>query len=153
MEIVEFKTSEVEQVFEKEKAKLIKIFPNIQIEHIGGTSVPGLITKGDLDINIRVQKDDFPTVVEKLKSIYQINQPENWTETYASFKDTIDGIDFGAQVTAVDSPEDYFLKHRDFLRTHPEVVEKFNQLKKKWEGKDMAEYRKEKSEFFEKLTS
>ena len=154
METVHFvKTEEVSEkvnaLFETEKIKLSKLFPHADIQHIGGTSVPGTISKGDLDINIRVAQAEFNTTIEKLKTIYEINQPNNWTAGFASFKD--DSRDLGIQVTVIASPDDCFITQRDYLRERPEKVVQLNQLKERFEGKDMDEYRKEKGEFFEKL--
>lgn len=147
------KTSEIagklNSFFETERNKLSGFFPDADIQHIGGTSVPNSISKGDLDINIRVNKSRFNKTIEKLKNIYDINQPENWTDNFASLKD--DSRDLGVQVTVIDSPEDQFVAQRDFLITHPERLEELNKLKQNFEGKDMDEYRKAKSEFFEKL--
>ena len=155
METVHFvKTEEVsekiDRLFESEKAKLSELFPHADIKHIGGTSVPGTISKGDLDINVRVDQAGFNSVIEKLKTIYEINQPNNWTAGFASFKD--DSCDLGVQVTAIGSSDDCFITQRDYLRAHPEKVTELNQLKEKFEGKSMDEYRKEKGVFFEGLT-
>lgn len=156
MEMVNFKSSEesreaIERLFESEKKKLLELFPDADIQHIGSTSIPGLITKGDLDISVRVPEKDFAAVVARLKELYQINQPDNWTETYASFKDVIDGIDFGAQVSVMDSKDDYFVKHRELLKGNPDLIKEYNQLKQEFDGKDMDEYRKAKGEFFKKI--
>lgn len=104
-----------------------------------------------MDINIRVKPEDFDEIVRALKSLYEINQPENWSEEFASFKD--DSRQLGIQVTVVGSPEDHFVAQREYLKNHPEVVSELNALKEKFEGKNMDEYRKEKGKFFERLNS
>ena len=154
METIHFvKTEEIsektDRLFETEKAKLSDLFRHADIQHIGSTSVPGTISKGDLDINIRVPQTDFDVTAEKLKTIYQINQFHNWTASFASFKD--DSRDLGVQLTAIGSSDDCFVTQRDYLRAHPEKVAELNQLKEKFEGKSMEEYRKEKDVFFEGL--
>ncbi len=153
-ETVSFVTTEdvsekIEALFISEKKKLRELFPDADIEHVGGTSVPGSITKGDLDINIRVKPEEFETVVEILKGLYEINQPDNWNAGFASLKD--DARDLGIQVTVIGSPDDCFTVQRDYLRAHPEKVAELNALKKRFEGKSMDDYRKEKGVFFEKL--
>ena len=156
MEIVHFIKTEdsgakIEVLFASEKQKLSKLLPTADIQHIGGTSVPGSISKGDLDINVRVTPKDFQRATEILTKLYQINQPHNWTAGFASFKD--DTRDLGIQVTAIGSPDDYFVAQRDYLRAHPDKVTELNTLKEKFEGKSMDEYRKAKGIFFEKLLS
>ena len=139
----------IENLFQSEKEKLQKLLSNSQIEHIGGTSIVHSITKGDLDINIRVSKENFKDSIEILKKIYNINQPNNWTENFASFKD--DSIDLGIQLTVIDSADDHFIKQRDFLNSNPEKVLELNKIKLSFEGQDMDDYRKEKGKFFETL--
>ena len=67
---------------------LEELLPNGQIEHIGATSMPDGITKGDVDINIRVSPNEFPRTVETLRGLFPVAQPDNWTESFASFSDT-----------------------------------------------------------------
>lgn len=155
METVYFvKTEDIAEkistLFETEKAKLSEFFPDADIQHIGGTSVSGTISKGDLDINVRVKQVEFEATIEKLKTIYEINQLDNWTAGFASFKD--DTRDLGVQLTVIESPDDYFVAQRNYLRERPEKVTELNQLKERFNGKSMDEYRKEKGAFFEGLT-
>ena len=131
-------TEKVSSLFASEKQKLSALLPNSNIEHVGGTSIPGTISKGDLDINIRVKLEDFEPTIKTLKTLYEINQAENWSTGFASFKD--DSRELGVQVTVIGSPEDYFVIQREYLKNHPEVVFELNNLKKKFDGKDMNEY-------------
>ncbi len=139
----------IENLFQIEKEKLQQLLPHSQIEHIGGTSVVNSITKGDLDINIRVSKENFENSIEILKKVYEINQPNNWTENYASFKD--DSKNLGIQLTVLNSSDDYFVRQRDFLNSNPEKVLELNKIKLSFEGKNMNDYRKEKGRFFESI--
>lgn len=150
MDTVSFKPSEefkekADKLFEEQKNILQTRFPFADIQHIGGTSVPNLLTKGDLDINVRVSAADFSKVSEELKNLYEINQPENWSNIYASFK--VDSKDLGVQVTVIGSAKDFFVVHRDELRKSPELVKQLNELKARFEGKDMSEYRTAKGQF------
>ena len=155
METVTFKKSDdfkekAEKLFEGQKEKLTHNLLFADIQHVGGTSVSGLLTKGDLDLNVRVSAERFDETVECLKSMYKINQPENWTDTYASFKDDDSyALPLGIQVTVIDSSEDYFVKHRQALLSDPDLIERFNEVKVKFEGKNMGDYRNAKSRFLE----
>ena len=140
------------KVFEEQKNRIIKLIPFADVQHIGSTSIPNSITKGDLDLVIRVPRKEFKHAVEELKSIYGINQPENWSDTFASFKDEKNfRIDFGAQLVVQDSKSDDFVKLRDILLKNPELVKDLNNLKLKYDGKNMEDYRREKADFFQKL--
>lgn len=155
--MVKFKPSEnfrisAEKLFQQEKSKVLASLPKADIQHIGSTSIPGTMTKGDLDINVRVAREDFGRAAELLKKLYEINQPENWAGDFASFKkDEYFDIDLGVQLVIIDSKSDDFVKIRDLLITRPDLVKKCNKMKMRFEGKSMEEYRKEKAEFFENL--
>lgn len=141
-----------EKIVKEQRDRIIKLIPSAEVHHIGSTAVPGSVTKGDVDIQIRVSKEDFRTAVDKLKAIYEINQPENWNQNFASFKkDGLFGMDFGAQLTVTNSVADDFVKLRDILNNDPKLLEEYNQMKLKYDGKNMAVYRKEKATFFQKL--
>lgn len=105
MNKVYFKPSEeflekANQAFKEQKNRIHNLIPTADIEHIGSTAIPSSVTKGDLDINIRVVKEDFNKAVEILKQLYDINQPENWNSDFASFKNEKNlDIDFGVQLT------------------------------------------------------
>ena len=139
------------ELFRKQKNIISDLIPSAEIQHIGSTAIPTSITKGDLDINVRVQKENFKPAIETLKNHYEINQLENWTENFASFKSKISGVDFGVQLTIVGSSTDDFVKLRDILIKNPDLIKEFNLMKQTYNGKDMEEYRKEKGKFFERL--
>ncbi len=144
-------SKEANSLFSKEKTKLLELFPNADVQHVGSTSIPGSLTKGDLDINIRVSKEDFDITLNSLKQIYEVNQPENWTKTFASFKNNNMEIPLGVQLTVKNSEYDDFYKLRDLLINDPELLKEYNEMKFKFQDKNIDDYRKEKSEFFERL--
>lgn len=156
MDIVKFvRTNDIwektHSLFESEKRELSDLFPDSGIEHIGSTAIPGTLTKGDVDINIRIKSEEFDRAIEILKNLYEINQPENWSKEFASFKDG--SRDLGVQVTVIGSSEDYFVTQREYLKSHPEAVYELNDLKEQFKGKRMNEYQEAKGEFFEKLNA
>jgi GrpB-like predicted nucleotidyltransferase (UPF0157 family) len=38
-----------DRLFRETRAKLLKLLPGADVEHVGSTAVPGVLTKGDLD--------------------------------------------------------------------------------------------------------
>jgi GrpB-like predicted nucleotidyltransferase (UPF0157 family) len=139
----------VENSFEKHREKILCLIPSAKIEHVGGTSIPGLLTKGDLDLQVSVIQQEFARAIVLIRSEYINHQIENWTKSYASFKheDEFD-IAVGIQLVVENSESDIFVKSRDLLLTHPEKIEELNQLKRSYEGKDMDTYIENKGEFF-----
>lgn len=144
-------TDKANKLFKEQKNIISDLIPSAKIEHIGSTAIPGSITKGDLDMNIRILKENFNHTIKVLKKLYEINQPENWTENFASFKSRINGTDLGIQLTILSSSADDFVKLRNVLIKSPDLTKEFNLIKQTYNGKDIDEYRKEKAKFFERL--
>lgn len=142
----------LKRAFEGEKQNIRKLIPDCDIQHIGSTAVPGMLTKGDLDILVRVKADQFLSAREKLETAYKIDQGNPPTETYTGFEANQPNLPIGVQLVTIDSPEDVtFLKVRNMLLKSRELRDRFNALKMQFEGKDNAEYRKAKAEFLHYL--
>lgn len=135
-------------VFEEQKKMLETILPvGIDIQHVGGCSVPGLMGKFDVDLQIRPTADQFEQVVELMKMVYTPNHPELWTDSFAIFSNYQEFF-VDLMVTTKDGPYDDFYKVRDSLKANPKLVEEFNALKMQYEGRPYAEYREAKNAFF-----
>ena len=143
---------QINLLFEQHKRKIIEAIPSAEVEHIGATSVPNAMTKGDLDLLVSVEEEQFVSAVEQLKNLYEIHQPENWTNCFASFKDENNFvIPVGIQVVITGSQVDYFAQLRDLLIEQPELLIQINKLKSSFEGKDTESYIKAKGEFYERV--
>ena len=70
-------------------AVIERLLGKVEIYHIGATAIPGSLTKGDVDVLVRVSREDFPAAVAACKGRYAIHQLENWNDDFASFKDEI----------------------------------------------------------------
>lgn len=120
--------------------------PGAEVHHVGATAIPGAVTKGDLDVLIRVDGHDFHEAVEKLRSTFCVKQPENWDPCFASFgTDTEFRMQVGVQLVVRDSEADFFLFVRDYLIEHPQALQEYYELKLKsldggsegyWSAKD-----------------
>ena len=55
------------------------------------------------------------------------------------------------QLTVIDSEFDFFWKFRDILLLNDAYRFEYDNLKKKYEGKEMDDYREAKNEFFKRL--
>lgn len=151
--MVRFKSSkefskEVNKLFLNQKGVILKLLPYAKVKHIGSTLLPDALTKGDLDVLVSVSNTKFKEAVSKLKRAYKINQPKNWSESYASFKN--DKLNFGLQLVTPKN-EIGFIKHLNLLKRNPKLLRQYNVLKRRYEGKGMKEYRKAKEEFFKKF--
>jgi GrpB-like predicted nucleotidyltransferase (UPF0157 family) len=112
------------------ETSLRELVPAGQIEHIGATAMPHGLTKGDVDVNIRVLQDDFPRTLETLRSHFPVAQPQNWTESYASFSDPSRALPVGLQVTVLGSPDDFLVPLRDLMRRDAELRHEYDRVKR-----------------------
>lgn len=137
--------------FEQHKARLLELLPYADIQHIGSTAIPGALTKGDLDLQVRVLQAEFPDAEACLAQIYERNTGSIRTASFASFKDDHADPPLGIQLSVKGSELDDFCAFRDFIVAHPGYLEEFNQLKRSAQGLTMDDYREHKGRFVEKI--
>ena len=112
----------------------------------GATSVPGALTKGDVDLHLRVDPGHYIAAVALLGETYEAASLDAWAETLAVF-DIPRPRPTGLAVTPVGSVHDrrfratWRVLHRDRLR-----LAEYNALKRTAYG--TAEYEELKSAFF-----
>jgi GrpB-like predicted nucleotidyltransferase (UPF0157 family) len=119
--------------------------PDAEVHHIGATALPTGLTKGDVDVNIRIDTDGFARAVEILRRHHEPAQEHNWTPTYASFKADAYPLPLGIQVTVIGSSDDFLLALRDAMLTRPAILDAYNECKRRaaalgpdayWDAKD-----------------
>jgi GrpB-like predicted nucleotidyltransferase (UPF0157 family) len=142
-----------EAAFEKHRRAVFALLPGAEVEHVGATAVPGALTKGDVDVLVRVGEADFPTAAEVLSRRYVIHQPHNWTPTLASFKaQEPPELEVGVQLVVAGSDADQFFgPFRDALINRPALLAEYNQLKQQLDGLDYERYTERKGEFVERV--
>ena len=138
--------------FDSHRRQIIQLMPGSEVEHVGSTAVPGALTKGDVDLLVRVSSDQFGRAVKALGDVYSVHQPDEWTPRYASFvapgeKDPPVGV----QVAVAGSQEDrFFGPFRDALIADPELLAEYNALKRRLDGAEYERYTDAKAEFVER---
>jgi GrpB-like predicted nucleotidyltransferase (UPF0157 family) len=140
---------QAERVLSEEVPLLQLLLPWADIQHIGSTAIPGTITKGDMDLVVRVPKEKFAKSRDRLNSIYDIHQPENWSSTFVSFKDDRKALPLGIQLTILHGEDDVFIRFRDQLRTDPQLLAEYNALKENCQNQSAEFYLEKKGAFFE----
>jgi GrpB-like predicted nucleotidyltransferase (UPF0157 family) len=139
--------------FEAHRRDIAALLPAAEIEHVGATAVPGALTKGDVDVLVRVPERDFAEAVLLLRGRYIVHQPHNWSGTLASFK--VRGRSeppVGVQlVVAGSDSDDFFGPFRDALINEPALLAEYNELKQRLDGLDYESYTERKGEFVERV--
>jgi len=140
------------EIVRGETARIVALLPGAEVAHVGGTSIPGAMTKGDVDLVVRVSELELPRALAVLREIYGVNQPENWSPGFASFKDdTAFALPLGVQVVVRGGACDFFDWFRQRLASDPAVLAGYNDLKRRHEGAAAERYREAKTAFIEAL--
>jgi GrpB-like predicted nucleotidyltransferase (UPF0157 family) len=134
-------------------AQIAAVLPGAEVEHVGATAIPGALTKGDLDLLVRVPAARFHAAVSALRELYAVHQTEHWTPTYASFVDP-EARDppVGVQLAVAGSPDDaLFAPFRDALIVDPDLLAQYNALKLSLDGAEHEHYTETKGAFVERV--
>jgi 5-(carboxyamino)imidazole ribonucleotide synthase len=116
-------------------AMIRRRLPDVAVEHIGSTAVPGLPGKGIVDLSMEVEPARIPSIVELLKGVGFQPQPgpDPWPPTRPMLVGAVevDGDEFRihlhVQPLGGDMPRD--LAFRDALRNDPELKRQYTELK------------------------
>lgn len=141
-------------LFHDIKNELLELLSDIpkdfSIEHVGGSSIPGVITKGDLDICIIIEKD-LGVICDRLKETCPVHHPELWASEFAIFHFNKNNIDIDVMLVLKNSQYDTFVAFRDILKTNPQLLLEYNNLKKNILHSDKQLQRDVKAIFFRKV--
>ena len=149
--------------YEQEKDTIISALGTnnmYRINHIGSTSVPGLIAKPTIDILLEIPTDaDSPSLTAALISAGYIcnTQPNNPAPHLMFMKGyTPQGFRGQAVHLHVRFPGDWDeLYFRDYLRSHPETAKSYGKLKQNLQLRyehDRDAYTEAKTDFIQEAT-
>jgi uncharacterized protein len=117
----------------------------------GPAGMPGVLTRGDIDLHLRVEPDDFADAVTRLVDLYAPASRHSWADTLAVFEVPATRAT-GLAVTPVGSPHDRrFTRSWQRLLTDPVLLAAYNDLKRRYAG--AAAYEEQKSAFFDRVAS
>ena len=152
-------------MYEEEKAEILSVIGHkiVAIEHIGSTAVPNLGAKPIIDIMVAVRHlSDAEECIEPLKSIGYEYAPENEIaipERRYFQKGPSEVPNQHLHLHMVERTSDFWqrqLLFRDYLRTHPDVANKYYRLKKELaakHGSNREAYTDAKTSFIESVVA
>jgi GrpB-like predicted nucleotidyltransferase (UPF0157 family) len=138
------------------RTELTALLPEADVEHTGGSSLPGALTRGDVDLHVRVAAADFPVALAALEARFTAYYRPMWTPEFAAF--TIpeeQRLPTGLVLTAVGGEHDLrFTRGWALLRARPELLTEYNDFKQRFAAlEDEDGYRATKTAFFTRLES
>jgi GrpB-like predicted nucleotidyltransferase (UPF0157 family) len=135
-------------LFEREFADVLA---HAEVHHVGATALPAGHTKGDVDVNVRVEETRFPALVASLAERLQVAQRENWSESFASFSADRYELPLGVQVTIIGSRGDFLLTLRDRMRADPSLLRRYDEIKLAAAAEGADEYWKAKDRLLREI--
>lgn len=130
-----------------------KVLPHAVIEHIGASSIPHAVSKGDLDIFIGVSGSELEQSVKQLIGLGFQEKADTLRTVELCMLESNSTDDVAIQVVANGSQFEDFLVFRDELRQNQRLVKQYNELKISCEGWSQRDYRRKKSAFIEQVLS
>jgi GrpB-like predicted nucleotidyltransferase (UPF0157 family) len=141
----------VSELFQRVRSHLETLVPSADVQHVGSTAIPGSLTKGDLDVQVRVPYSEYEAAKEKLSRVYGINTGGFASHDAISFEDLGGQHSLGIHLTVIGGTADIQWKFRDALVASAVLRERYDQLKRKFEGRSMESYREAKAEFVSRV--
>ena len=138
--------AEARRILERERRALSEAGVPGELTLTGGSSIEGLLTKGDIDLHLRVREDEFEAAKGALTRLYRAVLAEIWTPSFATFeRAAVPPI--GVALTVVDTEHDRrFVRSWERMRTDASARAAYNALKRA--GGDVEDA---KSRFFDSL--
>lgn len=122
--------------------------PPGSVMEVGSTAIVGVIGKQDIDFMVRVHRNDFMEVRDILDQNFRRNPDQLSNNEFQGYC-VESSLDVSIQLLIAESAYDVFEDFLKMLKSDPELVQSYNDLKRKWDGKPMKEYRHAKSRFIE----
>ena len=141
----------IARLFARVQARLSALLPRSDIQHVGSTAIPGSLTKGDLDVQVRVTADDYDAAKEVLSKLYRVNLGGFVSDDAISFEEDGSQPSLGVHLTVIDGSADIQWRFRDLLNVSKALREEYDQLKRRFDGGSMEAYRDAKATFVERV--
>lgn len=125
--------------------------PGAEILHVGSTAIPGSLTKGDLDIQVRVSAEQFSSARSKLTGLFAVNEGGFSGSDAMSFEDYGREPHLGVHLTVTGGSGDLQARFRDLLLESESLRREYDELKRQFEGGSMEAYRTAKAGFVSRV--
>jgi GrpB-like predicted nucleotidyltransferase (UPF0157 family) len=150
--LVSQESSHAAEWFSEVAAHVEAGLPGADVEHVGSTAVPGCLTKGDLDVLVRVPREAFLSSAEALDGLLARSPRNEPTDDYVEYYYAGRGFTASVQLAVVDAWHDRrFHGLKALLTSDLRALERYNALKREYEGHPMEEYRRAKALLIESL--
>ena len=133
VKVVDYDTNWIKE-FEQEKAILKSLFQSVavSIEHMGSTSIPGLAAKPIIDIAVGVKSlEDFTKVSSNFENPPYSIKEDSVSDEILVRKGPEDNRTHFIHIMEIDKDRyKHAILFRNYLRTHPDALKEYENLKK-----------------------
>jgi GrpB-like predicted nucleotidyltransferase (UPF0157 family) len=109
------------------------VLSDVNIEHVGSTSVPGLGGRGTLDVVLLSEQPDQVAIISALEQVGFADFPYGAARPALTSTVTFEGRDYAVLLYLLPPTNEYvrgWLQFRDFMRQHPEEVDRYDAIKR-----------------------
>ena len=141
--------AETATAFLEHSTRIHARLPDVEIRHTGGTSAPGLLSSGDVDVHVRTSESTFEQARDVLSELYEPNHLDAWHPEGAFFVAPGTKPPVEVALTVIGSLDD--LHHGEaWLRIaeSPDLIQRYNAMKLAHGGGPEDEYQAAKRAFF-----
>lgn len=145
----ELVANEAAVAFAEHERRIRERFSSVEIRHTGGTSVPGVLTSGDVDLQVRTDSQSFEGARDILCELYEPHHPDAWHSEGAFFFAPSSEPRVEVALTTIGSLDD--LHHGDAWRqiaADAALIARYNALKRAHEAGSVEDYQAAKRAFF-----
>jgi GrpB-like predicted nucleotidyltransferase (UPF0157 family) len=137
------------EVLASERRRMAQFHLAGELRLVGGSSLPGLLTHGDIDLLFRVAARDFDAVVTALREVFTPRREDLWSAEMALFLvDPLVPVELA--VVSLGSTQDaHFVTAWARLTESAELRERYNRLK----TDSAQDYDERKAHFFSEIAS
>ena len=132
-------------VLERVYREIRSTLGNVDIQHIGSTAITGAITKGDIDICVRLR--DTERALEALAESGFKRKADTHQDEELFALESSEFPNVGIQLVKLGGRFDIFVAFRDQLNRTPELVFEYNKVKHENFSVGKDDYQKRKREF------
>ena len=140
---------ETARAFAEHEPRIHELLPDAEVRHRGGSSLPGVLTTGDVDVHVRIDGPAFAAARDLLCELYEPLHQGVWHAEGAFYAALGTHPRVEVALTARGSLDDFHHGEAwDWIAADAALLERYNALKREHEGGSVDAYNAAKRAFF-----
>lgn len=145
----DFVADETARAFAEHERRIHELLPGAEVRHRGGSSLPGVLTTGDVDVHVRTDGAAFAAARDLLRELYEPLHLDVWHAEGAFYFAPGSQPRVEVALTARGSLDDFHHGEAwDWIAADDALRERYNALKREHDGGSVDAYNAAKRAFF-----